>query len=209
MKCPRCQSENPDAQKFCGECGSKLEMVCSNCGVSNPTHYKFCGECGHNLTPPSKSTIKELSQRVERWKELITNASEKFSVDHNLVAAVIAQESGGNQFAGSRAGAKGLMQLMPRTARMVARHRPSMPVIAATPNPKTLRVLALVWGVQPVLVGDFKLTDEMIRVTVDAACQAGIVSWGDVIVITAGIPFGGVGKTNFLEVHVVGDLDEA
>lgn len=95
-----------------------------------------------------------------------------------------------------------------RTARMVARHRPSMPVIAATPNPKTLRRLALVWGVQPVLVGDFTLTDEMIQVTVEAACQAGIVSWGDVIVITAGIPFGGAGKTNFFKVHVVGELNE-
>ncbi len=94
------------------------------------------------------------------------------------------------------------------TARMVARHRPPVPVIAATSNPKTLNRLALVWGVQPVLVQSFESTDEMIRLTVEAACQAGIVSWGDVIVITAGIPFGGAGKTNFLKVHTVGELDE-
>jgi len=61
MKCPKCQSENPDGQKFCGECGSKLEMVCSNCGVSSPKHYKFCGECGQNLCLPSETTLKELS----------------------------------------------------------------------------------------------------------------------------------------------------
>jgi uncharacterized membrane protein YvbJ len=24
MKCPKCQHENPDAQKFCGECGYNL-----------------------------------------------------------------------------------------------------------------------------------------------------------------------------------------
>ncbi len=94
------------------------------------------------------------------------------------------------------------------TARMVARHRPSMPVIAATPNPRTLRQLALVWGVQPVLVEGFEHTDEMIRLTVAAACEMGIVSWGDLIVITAGIPFGGAGKTNFLKVHTVGELGE-
>jgi pyruvate kinase len=94
------------------------------------------------------------------------------------------------------------------TARMVARHRPSVPVIAATSNPRTLYRLALVWGVQPVLVRDFEHTDEMIHLTVEAACQAGIVSWGDVIVITAGIPFGGSGKTNFLKVHTVGELGE-
>jgi pyruvate kinase len=94
------------------------------------------------------------------------------------------------------------------TARMVARHRPSMPVIAATPNPKTLRRLALVWGVEPVLIEGFEDTDEMIHLTVEVACEAGIVSWGDVIVITAGIPFGGTGTTNFLKVHTVGELGE-
>jgi pyruvate kinase len=94
------------------------------------------------------------------------------------------------------------------TARMVARHRPSMPVIAATPNPQTLNRLALVWGVQPVLVEGYETTDQMIHLTVEAACKTGIVSLGDVIVITAGIPFGGRGKTNFLKVHTVGELGE-
>jgi pyruvate kinase len=94
------------------------------------------------------------------------------------------------------------------TARMVARHRPSMPVIAATPDARTLHRLALVWGVQPVLVGGFKHTDEMIQLTVEAACRLGVVSRGDVIVITAGIPFGGKGKTNFLKVHTLGEFQE-
>jgi hypothetical protein len=24
MKCPKCQTENPDTVKFCGECGAKI-----------------------------------------------------------------------------------------------------------------------------------------------------------------------------------------
>lgn len=94
------------------------------------------------------------------------------------------------------------------TARMVARHRPSVPVLAATPNERTLHQLALVWGVQPVLVGDYENTDEMIQLTVEAAYEAGSVSRGDLLVITAGIPYGGQGKTNFLKVHTVGELGE-
>ncbi|MCP4519998.1 MAG: pyruvate kinase, partial [Delftia sp.] len=89
------------------------------------------------------------------------------------------------------------------TARMVARHRPGMHVIAATPNLTTWRQLALVWGVQPALVENFENTDEMIRLTVKAAVELGAVSWGDVLVITAGIPLGGQGQTNFLKVHKV------
>ncbi len=95
-----------------------------------------------------------------------------------------------------------------KTARMVARHRPSVPIVAATPNAFTWRRLALVWGVQPVLVDDFDHTDEMIQLTVKAACQEGVVSWGDVLGITAGIPLGDLGKTNFLKVHKVGELGE-
>ena len=49
MKCPECQSENLDTQKFCGACGAKLENVCPQCGSSNPLDYGFCGECGRKL----------------------------------------------------------------------------------------------------------------------------------------------------------------
>jgi hypothetical protein len=61
MKCPKCQFENPDAQKFCGKCGSKVEKLCPNCGEGNPPEYGFCGECGHNLTQPSGPAPKDLS----------------------------------------------------------------------------------------------------------------------------------------------------
>lgn len=94
------------------------------------------------------------------------------------------------------------------TARMVARHRPSVTVIAATPNPRTFHQLALVWGVQPVMVGDYENTDEMIQLTVEAAYEAGCCSRGEILLITAGIPYGGQGKTNFLKVHTVGELGE-
>jgi class 3 adenylate cyclase len=61
MKCPKCQYEDPDTKKFCGECGAKLEQVCPNCSGSNPPQYKFCGDCGHNLTVSSEPTPKDLS----------------------------------------------------------------------------------------------------------------------------------------------------
>lgn len=72
---------------------------------------------GRTAAPVTPDGIEQLSSRVERWSGLIEEASERFDVDRNLVAAVIAQESGGNRFAVSRAGAKGLMQLMDGTAK--------------------------------------------------------------------------------------------
>jgi class 3 adenylate cyclase/tetratricopeptide (TPR) repeat protein len=50
MKCTSCQHENPLGQKFCGECGARLEAVCRSCQAKNPPGQKFCGECGASLT---------------------------------------------------------------------------------------------------------------------------------------------------------------
>src|SRR5687768_15856740 len=51
------------------------------------------------------------------WADLINRAATKHGVDPNLVAAIVRAESGFNPQAVSRAGAKGMMQLMDGTAR--------------------------------------------------------------------------------------------
>ena len=94
------------------------------------------------------------------------------------------------------------------TARMVARHRPSVPVVAVTPNERTLYRLALVWGVMPVKIGEFKTTDEMVEMMIQAAREEGLVAWSDRAVLTAGIPFGQGKTTNMLKVHVMGESEE-
>jgi class 3 adenylate cyclase/tetratricopeptide (TPR) repeat protein len=61
MRCPKCQFKNPDTQKFCGQCGAKLEKICPSCLEGNPPGYSFCGECGHDLNLPSDPTPKDLT----------------------------------------------------------------------------------------------------------------------------------------------------
>jgi class 3 adenylate cyclase/tetratricopeptide (TPR) repeat protein len=56
MKCSKCQAENPDGAKFCGECGHKFEMVCPECGKGNSPGNKYCNDCGHALRRPQEST---------------------------------------------------------------------------------------------------------------------------------------------------------
>lgn len=57
------------------------------------------------------------TDRILRWGPLIDKAARKYNLDPAIIAAVMEQESGGDATAGSHAGAIGLMQLMPRTAK--------------------------------------------------------------------------------------------
>ena len=79
-----------------------------------------------------------------------------------------------------------------RTARMIARHRPAMKIIAPTPSEAVYRQLAMSWGVTPVLfLTKLNPGDGRIEASVQAAVQAGAVSAGQRAIILAGHPFEG------------------
>jgi pyruvate kinase len=89
------------------------------------------------------------------------------------------------------------------TARMVARYRPRVPILAVTPNPKTLHRLGLVWGVTPALVQEFTTTEEMVSAMETSARRSGLADTDDVLVLTAGVPFGSGRRTNMVRVQRV------
>jgi pyruvate kinase len=90
------------------------------------------------------------------------------------------------------------------TARMVARHRPSTPIIALTPEKRTYQYTAFMWDVRAVLVPGFDRTNDMFEAARQQALQQGYAVPGDCIVITAGMPLGsGAGTTNLIKVHKV------
>ena len=75
---------------------------------------------------PYVSTTKQTEK--SQIKDLISKISKKHGVDEKLVNAVIKQESGYNPKAKSSAGAQGLMQLMPATAKSLGVSDPYNPV---------------------------------------------------------------------------------
>ena len=88
------------------------------------------------------------------------------------------------------------------TARQIARFRPRIPVLAVSPSPHTQRRLALVWGVETLLVSDFADTDSMLAETAEALLASGLKT-GQCVVITAGVPFRQSGHTNLIKVHTL------
>jgi pyruvate kinase len=94
-----------------------------------------------------------------------------------------------------------------RTARIVARHRPRIPVLGITPFASTARRMQMMWGVVPAEVEAFHHTDEMIQRLVRAANSKAYAHVGDNVVLTAGIPLEIHGVTNMVKVHTVREND--
>ena len=107
------------------------------------------------------------------------------------------------------AGAVSAASLIPFTetgssARLIARWRAQVPILAFTPNPRVRSQLALVWGVETFLVPPVMHTDDMVVQVDRALLDIGRVTYGDRVVIVAGVPPGIPGTTNGMRVHLIG-----
>ncbi len=89
------------------------------------------------------------------------------------------------------------------TARMLSKFRPGRPIISCTPNERTYRQLALSWGVVPMLTEKKESTDELCDLALELVQKTGLVSRGDIVVLTMGVPLGISGCTNMLRAFVV------
>lgn len=92
------------------------------------------------------------------------------------------------------------------TARMVSKYRPRAPIIAATPNEKVAAILNLTWGVYPLLCPPTPDSDEIFNAAVSAALEAELIHNGDLVILTAGVPVGVPGTTNFMRIDTVGEI---
>jgi pyruvate kinase len=89
------------------------------------------------------------------------------------------------------------------SARVVASHRPTVPILVLTDQPRTFRQLALVWGVVPELVPHCSTYDEMVKIALQVVQRRELATAGDRVVVTAGVPFDIPGTTNLLKVETV------
>ncbi|GIQ65878.1 hypothetical protein PACILC2_44460 [Paenibacillus cisolokensis] len=131
----------------------------------------------------TKQAIAQQTSVTESISQAVANSA----LDLNAKAIITSTESG-------------------FTARMVSKYRPKAPVIAVTPNDYVMRRLALIWGVIPVKGKNAGTTDEMFEIAVKGAMETGLLSLGDTVVITAGVPVGRSGTTNLIKIHHIGEL---
>ena len=92
-----------------------------------------------------------------------------------------------------------------QTVRQMCRYRSDAPIIACVMDESVQRQLAVSWGVTAVVMPAGNNTDEMIAHASRVAEKNGLVSKGDVVVLTAGVPVGVSGTTNMIKVHTIGE----
>ncbi len=86
------------------------------------------------------------------------------------------------------------------TARLIARERPRVPIIAMSHMLSSCRRLGLTWGLHCVLTGKLERFKQAVVNAARAARAEGFAEETDQIVVMAGVPFNVPGSTNILRI---------
>jgi pyruvate kinase len=90
-----------------------------------------------------------------------------------------------------------------QTPRLVSKFRPKAQILCASWTPQTLAYMAVVWGVETILVDKPTSTEEMLKLAVEQFTELGRLHHDDLVIMTAGVPAGKPGNTNLIMTQVV------
>ena len=75
-----------------------------------------------------------------------------------------------------------------RTARAMARFRPTLRLISLSPDPRTVRAAVLSWGVTSLSVDTYESTDDLVWFAIETALKHGAIHAGETVLVLAGAP---------------------
>ncbi|HAL17185.1 MAG TPA: pyruvate kinase [Anaerolineaceae bacterium] len=136
------------------------------------------GEYGHTLSQPDEPYQDDAYS--------ITQAARELAHDRNVAGITVFTESG-------------------RTALLMSKSRPEVPIYAFTPNPTTFRRLNILWGVTPFLVPFASTVESMISSVEAALLSSTAVETGKQVIVISGFPVGTARLPNFALLYTVGE----
>lgn len=117
----------------------------------------------------------------------ITRAARELARDRDVEAVAVFTQSG-------------------RTARLMSKARPNVPILAFTPDKDTYQYLAMLWGTKPYLIPHAESIEEMISHVDTAVIEGTPVKAGQEIVLIAGFPIQKMVPPNLALLHTVQSL---
>jgi pyruvate kinase len=115
----------------------------------------------------------------------LTQAARELAHDRNVAAIAVFTKSG-------------------RTALLMSKARPEVPILAFTPERKTYSKLNLYWGVSPNLVPHTDTIEAMLEVVEASMLASSDIQSGQQVVLICGFPVHAVRPTNLALLHTVG-----
>jgi pyruvate kinase len=93
-------------------------------------------------------------------------------------------------------------------ARRLSTLRPDQRIIALTSSREVINDLALIWGIEPLIISRSKSTEEVLKIGEQTLLQADLVQIGEMIVVMAG-RLSGLGLSSSVTLYTVaGDIHE-
>jgi len=90
-----------------------------------------------------------------------------------------------------------------KTARLISRYRPELPVLVATETERTWRQLALSWGIIPFILPPCASVEELVEGSIEYIKKNQVINSGDTFIVVSGEPVGKSEHVNLLEVREV------
>jgi pyruvate kinase len=90
-----------------------------------------------------------------------------------------------------------------KSARLVARFDPNVPILALTPVKETIQSLTLTANIMPFEIPSLKTFDAVLEFIPQFLQKEKLAKKGDRVVVTAGVPFAAAGSTNMILVVTV------
>ena len=135
-------------------------------------------EYGHTLSQPDEPYQDDAYS--------ISQAARELAHDRNVAGITVFTESG-------------------RTALLMSKSRPAVPIYAFTPNPATFQRLNILWGVTPFLVPFASTVESMISSVEAALLSSTSIETGSQVIVISGFPVGTARLPNFALLYTVGE----
>jgi pyruvate kinase len=143
--------------------------------------------------------VREAENNVKRWghwkgstaspertdAEALTQAARELAQDVDVAAITVFTQSG-------------------RTAQLMSKAFPRVPILGLTPEPRTFNRMSLYWGVQPILVELSNSVDEMLASIEATTLKQPWMKPGQQVVVISGYPIGAMRPPNLVMLYTIG-----
>ncbi len=148
------------------------------------------------------STMNRIIDEIEKeidYNDLLLEYDRNDKLDISMAIAYSTVDSA------NRVNAKAIVcsTLSGNTAKKISYYRPGCPVIAISPDEKTIRGLSINYGIIPVRVPMVNSTDEIVNLSKEEVKKIFDIEKNDKIVIAGSFPLEEVDYTNFMKIEEI------